>query len=190
MVPLGDPDNWVQLPEPQCKPATPLYLQACSVGYADGMHGFATVCRSSGAGTICSMRSGCREPSRPRVQPVEVPAPPEDAYLPVYGDLRESLPKQFLAPQPDILREVQSALVSEQGYFPKCHGGYSQLLIAKRDIHHPPGKERQAEVTGPKPDKHIRHPSRRNPWIGNLHQWTFDDMGSGGRPCTARSAAA
>lgn len=39
------------------------------------MHGFAT------AGTICGMRGGCRELSRPRVQPVEVSAPPEDAGI-------------------------------------------------------------------------------------------------------------
>ena len=94
-----------------------------------------------GAGTICSMRGGCRGPSLPRVQPVEVSAPPEDAgirsqqpvscqrgahndavgragvkvgqcvgaeaNLPIDGNPREALPKQFSTPQPHILREVQ-----------------------------------------------------------------------------------
>ena len=45
------------------------------------MRGLAMVCQSLGVGTICSLRGGCREPSLPRVQPVEVPAPPEDAGI-------------------------------------------------------------------------------------------------------------
>ena len=120
------------------------------------MHGFATACRSSGAGTVCSICGGCREPTLPRVQAVEVPAPLEDVHLLVDGDLRESLSRQFSTPQPDILCKVQSALVSEHGHFPRCHGGYSQFLVAKRDVHHPPGALSQAEVTSPKSDEHMR----------------------------------
>lgn len=74
-----NPDNRVQLQEPKCTSATPLYLPARFAGYADGCAGWRLPV--VGGRTICSTRGGCREPSFPRVQPVEVPAPPGDAII-------------------------------------------------------------------------------------------------------------